>query len=185
MGLPSALTLGTSILINRVRDLVATLFWLGNLGSIGRGSLIQAGVVIRYPGQVFIGSRTSVARGVEIESEKQDSQCRIGSWVIVGVGARLDFSGGLDIGDNVVISEAVTIFTHSHGLDPKSVPDKTPLSIGPNVWIGSRAVIVEGISQIGEGSVVAAGSVVTKEVPAGVLVAGVPAKIIKYIEIIK
>lgn len=183
LGLPSAIVLSTKIFFNKIRNWVATLLWRGNLGSIGHNSLVQAGVVIRYPGQVFLGARTSVSRGVEIASEKQDSQCHIGSSVIIGVGVRLDFSGGLVINDNVVISEAATIFTHSHGLDPKSLSSKTPLSIGANVWIGSRAVIVEGISRIGEGSVIAAGSVVTKEVPPRVVVGGVPAKVIKIIDL--
>ena len=83
--------------------------------------------------------------------------------------------------NDVVISENVTIYTHSHGLDPKSIPTKTPLVIERGVWIGSRALIIEGCARIGAGSVVAAGSVVTKEVPPGVVVAGVPARVIKAI----
>lgn len=173
------LMLGIGIAFRTFRNRLATALWRGNLGRLGSGSCIQSGVTIRYPGSVFIGNRTSIARDTEITSEKLDGLCRIGSDVIVGVGTRLDFSGELEVGDNVVISEKVTIFTHSHGLNPKSISRKISLTIESGVWIGSNAIIVEGVSRIGRGSVVASGAVVTREVPAGTVVAGVPAKTIK------
>jgi acetyltransferase-like isoleucine patch superfamily enzyme len=151
----------------------------GNLGRLGSGSRIQSGVIVRYPGSVFVGSGTSIARGTEITSEKHDASCTIGTGVIIGVETHLDFSGGLEIGNNVVLSTKVALFTHSHGLDPKSVSSKTPLVISDNVWIGANAIIVEGVSHIGRDAVIAAGAVVTKEVLAGAVVAGVPAKVIK------
>jgi len=57
-----------------------------------------------------------------------------------------------------------------------------PIVIGKNVWIGANATVVPSVT-IGDGSVIAAGAVVTKDVPANVIVGGVPAKIIKKIEI--
>jgi len=179
-GIPSALVLTVTIVLRIVRDRLATLLWRGNLGSMGHGSSVQAGVTIRVPGNVHVGARTSIARGVEIGTEKGDSTCRIGSEVIIGVGVRLDFSGDLVIGDGVVISEHSTIFTHAHGLDPKSSSRKTPLEVEADVWIGCGVIIVEGASRIGRGSVVATGAVVTREVPAGCVVGGVPARIIKH-----
>ena len=65
---------------------------------------------------------------------------------------KLDYSGGLVIGENVVISESSTIYTHDHGADPKSVPVKTPLTIEDNVWIGGHAIIIEGVGRIGHGA---------------------------------
>lgn len=178
-GVPGAAALAIAIAWTTVRHRVATLMARGNLGSLGPGSVVQAGVTIRYPGQVHIGAHTSLARGVELSSETDDGVCKIGSSVIVGVAVRLDFSGGLEIGDNSVISEHASIYTHGHGLDPKSEPSKAPLIIGRGVWIGSRALIKEGCSRIGNGAVVAAGSVVTREVPPYAVVAGVPARVIK------
>ncbi len=178
-GVPIASLLGAIIIFRTLRNHLNTLLWRGNLRRLGIGSHIQSGVTIRYPGNVSIGSGTSIARGTEITSEKLDSLCHIGSDVIVGVGVGIDFSGDLQIGDNVVISERVTLYTHSHGLDPKSVSSKSPLIIGNDVWIGSNVIVVEGVSCIGCGAVIAAGSVVTKEVPAGAVVAGVPAKVVK------
>ena len=105
----------------------------------------------------------------------------IGADVIVATGVRLDFSGGLLIGDGTVISEDAVVYTHEHGLDPKSNPKPAPLHIGEGVWVGSRVVVIEGVGCIGAGAVVASGSVVTREVPPGVVVAGVPARVIKSI----
>lgn len=178
-GLPSALVLGAGIALRIVRDWMATLLWRGNLGAMGRHSCIQSGVTIRYPGNVHIGVRTSIARDVEITTETSCTECWIGSDVIIGVGVRLDFSGGLVIDDDVVISDHATLFTHTHGLQPKSVSRKTPLEIEPGVWIGSDATIVDGVTRIRRGAIVAAGAVVTKEVPEECIVAGVPARIVK------
>ena len=60
-------------------------------------------------------------------------------------------------------------------------PSKSPCEIGDDVLIGANAVILEGV-KVGNGSVIAAGSVVTKDVPSGVVVAGTPAKIIKSVD---
>lgn len=178
-GVPAALLVGLQILWRRLADRFVTALARGNLGSLGSGAVVQAGATIRHPGRVHIGARTSVASDVEIATELPGSECRIGSDVIIGAGVRLDFSGTLTIGDGVVISEDAVIYTHSHGLKPKSVPTPTPLVIEAGAWLGSRVVIIEGCSRIGAGAVVASGSVVTREVPPGVVVAGVPARVIK------
>lgn len=167
------------IVLTRFCDGLLTGLWRHNLGSLGRGSRIQRGTTIRYPASVSIGSGTSIGRDVDISSEHPDGFCRIGNHVIVGVGCRLDASGGLDIADDVVVSENVMLLTHAHGYDPKSYPAKVPLEIGSKAWIGARAVVVEGVGRIGKGAIIAAGSVVTKAVPDNAIVAGVPARIVK------
>lgn len=178
-GIASAIIMSSAIFFRRAGDHIATLAWRGNLGALGPGSRIQRGVSIRYPGSIRIGARTSVAKGVEMATELDGATCRIGCDVIVGQDVRLDFSGGLVIGDNVVISEQSRIFTHAHGLKPKSIPAKAPLEIEADVWIGSRVTVVEGVARIGRGAIVATGTVLTKEVPPGVLVAGVPGRVIR------
>lgn len=89
------------------------------------------------------------------------------------------------IGDNCMLAPNVSIYTAGHHLTAKD-RNKTgyaiPITIGNNVWIGGSSVILPGV-KIGDNSVIAGGSVVTKDVPSNVVVGGNPAKIIKEIEV--
>lgn len=91
--------------------------------------------------------------------------------------------GGLDIGDDVMIGPNVSIITSGHPIEPSqrraSVVAK-PVVIERNVWIAAGVTIIGGVT-VGENSVVAAGSVVTKDVPANMLVGGNPARVIRSI----
>ncbi len=177
-GLPMAAILAIGIMVNGLRDAWSSVLWRANLGGAGRCARVQAGVTIRYPARIILGSRTAIGRGTEFESEFADAECRIGTDSQINRGALLDFSGSLHIGDRVVVSEHAVVYTHSHGNDPKSKPMKTPLVIEDDVWIGANARIMEGVGRIGRGALVASCAVVTKEVPAGTIVAGVPARVI-------
>ena len=85
----------------------------------------------------------------------------------------------IKIGKNVAISHDVTIMdSDAHNINYEGYQMTKPIIIEDNVWIGSRALIMKGVN-IGAGSIVAAGSVVTKDVPANSIVAGVPAIVIK------
>ncbi len=89
--------------------------------------------------------------------------------------------GGIFIGDNVLIGHNTVLATIDHDLDAQSRQNHyAPIHIGNNVWIGASVVITKGVS-IGDGAVIAAGAVVTKDIPANVVVGGVPAKIIKQL----
>ena len=89
----------------------------------------------------------------------------------------------IKIGDNCLIGPNVGIYTTGHNLDPvnryKSGFAK-PIKIGNNVWIGGNACIMPGV-KIGDNSVIGAGSVVTKDIPSGVIAAGNPCKVIRNI----
>jgi maltose O-acetyltransferase len=89
------------------------------------------------------------------------------------------------IGDNCMIAPRVSIFTATHPLDAATRISgqeyAKPITIGHNVWIGGHAVINPGVT-LGDNVVVAAGAVVTKDVPPNVVVAGVPARIIRHLE---
>ena len=90
--------------------------------------------------------------------------------------------GGITIEDNVLIAPKVSLLTESHPLNPterQSLIPK-PIHIKKNAWIGANATILQGVT-IGENAVVAAGSVVSKDVPDNVVVGGIPAKIIKNV----
>lgn len=154
-------------------------FWSYNLGNSGTNLTVQKGTVIRYPKNISVGNHVSIGRKVNIFTEIPNSTLTIGNNTQVNKNVELDFSGDLTIGDNVVISEYATIMSHNHGLNPKSKPIKVNKSIGVNVWIGQGAIVLAQVKHIGNNSIVASGSVVTKDVPENVIVAGNPAKIIR------
>lgn len=101
------------------------------------------------------------------------------------LGIRCRVRGPLEIGDNVMMGPDVEILTNAHNIDRTDIEmifqgDQQPrgVHIGNDVWIGMRSIIMPGVT-IGQGSVIGAGSVVTKDVPPYCIVAGVPAKVIK------
>jgi maltose O-acetyltransferase len=136
--------------------------WYGRvLGvRIGRGAGIHLGCHLWFygPGQVRRGGFT------------------LGRHSRVNRDCRLDVRGSLHIGENVSISPEVTVLTASHGVDdPLFGVELRPVVIEDHVWIGTRAMIMPGVT-LGRGSVVAAGAVVTRSVAPLTVVAGVPAR---------
>lgn len=106
------------------------------------------------------------------------NQLQVGDWTHINRGCILDARGGLKIGNNVSISYNVTLLTGSHDCFKPDFPGEyLPIRIGDHVWIGANATILNNV-KIGEGAVVAAGAVVTKDVPPYTIVGGVPAKVI-------
>ncbi len=100
----------------------------------------------------------------------------VGTNSVINQKCRLDNRGGITIGDNVSISAEVCILTADHDLQsPVFAGRNSAVSIEDYVFIGTRAMILPGVT-ISKGAVVAAGAVVTKDVPAFTIVAGVPAK---------
>ena len=107
----------------------------------------------------------------------------VGKGVFINEGCCFQDQGGIEIGDNALIGQQVVIATLNHDLAPAKRANMipAPVKIGNNVWIGAHATILAGVT-IGDNAVVAAGAVVTKDVPANAVVGGVPAKIIKTIK---
>lgn len=111
----------------------------------------------------------------------------IGNNVNINWYAHIGAINKIVIGDNVLIGSSVLITDHSHGqsgmsnLPPAARPlySKGPVIIGENVWIGEGAVILGGV-EIGSNTIIGANSVVTHDIPANCVAAGVPAKIIKH-----
>jgi acetyltransferase-like isoleucine patch superfamily enzyme len=106
----------------------------------------------------------------------------IGKNVFFNTGCSFQDRGGISIGDGSMIGMNVTIATLNHGLplETRNTTYPSPVIIGENVWIGSNATILPGVT-IEDNSVVAAGAVVTKDVPKNTVVAGVTAKSVKKI----
>jgi acetyltransferase-like isoleucine patch superfamily enzyme len=103
----------------------------------------------------------------------------------VFIGHQCIFTGhaAIDIADEVMIGPRVTLVTAGHPVEPSKRRDfitAGPIAIGANVWIGAAATILPGVD-IGADAVVAAGAVVTRDVPPATLVAGVPATVIRQL----
>ena len=107
---------------------------------------------------------------------------RIGRNVFINMGCTFQDQGGVTIGDGALIGHNVVIATLNHPLDPARRADlvPAPVVIGEGAWIGSNATILPGVT-VGPGAVVAAAAVVTKDVPDGAVVAGTPARVIRYV----
>ncbi len=107
----------------------------------------------------------------------------VGKNVFINSGCRFQDQGGITIGDGALIGHNVVLATLNHDFSPekRSTMHPSPIVIGKNVWIGANATVVPGVT-IGDGAIIAAGAVVTKDVPENAVAAGVPAKVIKYLE---
>ena len=108
----------------------------------------------------------------------------LGKNVFINAGVTFTDLGGIYIGDRVLIGPNVTIVSVNHRIDPSQRRhlDLKPVYIHDNAWLGANVTVTPG-TVIGENSIVGAGAVVTKDVPANTIVAGVPAKIIRKIEV--
>jgi acetyltransferase-like isoleucine patch superfamily enzyme len=145
--------------------------------------------------RVRVGAHSHV-RG-ELYVVAETGSIRIGSHCYVGPGSRVWSQSRVEIGDRVLISHLVDVHdTDSHPLDvaarARDAVDRfehgeaaawrdvrcAPVRIGDDVWIGLKATVLKGVT-IGSGSVVAAGAVVTTDVPPGSLVAGNPARVVR------
>ena len=108
---------------------------------------------------------------------------KIGKNVFINFDCTFLDLGGITIEDNVLIAAKVNLLSEGHPLTPENrqslVPG--PIHIKKNAWIGANATILPGVT-IGENAVVAAGAVVSKDVPDNTVVGGIPAKIIKGIQ---
>jgi acetyltransferase-like isoleucine patch superfamily enzyme len=107
----------------------------------------------------------------------------LGKAVFINAGCKFQDQGGIYIGDDVLIGHNVVLATLNHEEDPERRGNlcPAPIKIGDKVWIGSNATILPGVT-IGDGAIIAAGAVVTKDVDKKTVVGGVPAKFIKKID---
>ncbi len=102
-----------------------------------------------------------------------------------GLGINSQISSGTMIGKNVMMGPEVIVYTSNHEFSRTDIPMNEqgmqkikPVIIGDDVWIGGRVIILPGVT-IGNGAIVGAGAVVTRDVPEYAIVGGVPAKVIK------
>ncbi|MBC2864863.1 sugar O-acetyltransferase [Streptomyces mexicanus] len=126
------------------------------LGSLGEGAHVRPPLYVDYGDNITIGARTFVNYNL----------------------TALDVAA-ITVGEDCQIGPNVQLLTPTHPLEPQPRRDKLeaarPVTIGDNVWLGGGAIVLPGVT-IGENSVIGAGAVVTKDVPAGVVAVGNPAR---------
>lgn len=107
---------------------------------------------------------------------------KIGKDVFVNSGCCFQDQGGVTLGDGCLVGHNVVFATLDHDKRPGRRGDMTaaPIVVGKDVWIGAHATILKGVT-IGDGAIVAAGAVVTRDVPPNTIAAGVPARVVKTI----
>lgn len=165
---------------------------------LGQGAKLMPSARIRNirtdSRHINIGGHTLIAG--ELLVFPHGGNISIGEWCYIGEGARVWSSSSVDIGDRVLISHNANIFdslTHPLGArqrhaqfraimltgHPHSIDlGEQPVTINNDAWIGANACVLRGVT-IGEGAVVGAGSIVTKDVPPYTIVAGNPARVIR------
>lgn len=136
----------------------------------------------RFCGKLML---RSCGKKVNIEQKARfSSRVSLGDYSGIGVNAKI--YGTCTIGSYVMMGEDCTVITRNHCCDRTDIPmmeqgfeEERPVFIGNDVWIGDRVIILPGV-HIGDGAVIAAGAVVTKDVPPCAIVGGVPARVLKY-----
>jgi acetyltransferase-like isoleucine patch superfamily enzyme len=161
--------------------LLISSYWKHNFSKCGKNLSIFPKTSICFPKNVFVGHNFSLKLGSYLRSENPVAKIIIGDNVMIGMQIMIDYSGGVEIDDNVFISDQVRIHTHSHGYNPHNKPKFKKLKIGRNVWIGEGAVVLPQVSEIGAGALIGAHTVVTKDVPPNTIFAGNPGKVIKQL----
>lgn len=137
----------------------------------------------RCRARVALGERCRLGRGVYLETTGE-GKITLGENVRVNAGCFIVSYEEVSIGRDCLIGEYVSIRDADHGIEPDR-PIRTqphisaPIEIGRDVWIARGSVILKGV-RIGDGAVVAANSVVTKDAPSMAVVGGVPARVIKW-----
>lgn len=155
-----------------------------DLGEIGRNVIIESGVRIFHPGNIYIADNVYIGHGTFLKAYYKN-KITIGANTWIGQSVFLHGAGGIKIGSCVGIGPYVKIFTSFH----QDLRTDTTLLFNPIVFkenvigdgadIGIGAIIMPGV-KIGKGAIIGAGAVVTKDIAGYAVAAGVPAKIIRY-----
>lgn len=149
----------------------------------GRGCDVRLGVRLALSprGHLRVGEEVVFERDATLECAGTLS---IGDRSIFGHHCTVAAKQSIEIGHDCLIAEMVSIRDHDHAFEDFTIPIRdqgstcAPVRIGNNVWLAARVVVVKGVT-IGDGAIVGAGAVVTKDIPAGAIAVGVPARVVK------
>jgi maltose O-acetyltransferase len=148
-------------------------------GGRSRSSLLRLAGLNLGRGSIFFGMPTVLA------GAGYERRLTIGERCWFNIGCTLDVHAMLSVGNDVYFGQEVLVLTQTHEMGPPGRRaaglKNLPVAIGDGAWIGARACILPGVT-IGRGAVVGAGALVTRDVPANVVVGGVPAVTIKCLD---
>jgi acetyltransferase-like isoleucine patch superfamily enzyme len=153
--------------------------------SVGRLSRISGKLTVKNKGEFIVGRNVSFHAKPFPSSISVDKKAKlwIGDNVFFNYGLDIGCTKSIRIGNNTIIGPMVNIIdSNFHPVDIDDRPQSNGIVISDNVWIGRGAVILPGAT-IGQNSVIASGSIVTRDIPANVLAGGTPAKVIREIDV--
>jgi acetyltransferase-like isoleucine patch superfamily enzyme len=172
----------------RIRSIahVRALALLGYRGS--RDVHVDPGVRVINPGWLQMGDKVHLCRDVKIECNVRETsgnhgEVTIGDHVFVGDRTTIISYAAITIGRLTMIGHNCSIIDANHGTEPGTPMSRQPgrpaaVRIGDDCWLGTGVIVLPGVT-IGGGTIVAAGSVVTRSLPEGVMAAGVPARVVR------
>ena len=159
-------------------------FEVSQFRSLGDDCVFESGVLVFHPENITLGRNVYVGHQVILKGYYKNEML-IGDEVWIGQQAFIHAAGGVTIGDRVGVGPGVKILTSTHAEAGREMPvlfsplEMAPVVIEQDADVGVGAIILPGVT-VGRGAVVGAGAVVTNDVPAYAIVAGVPAKLLRY-----
>lgn len=161
---------------------------------LGKGCIIKKGITLKGAQYISIGEMTAIHANAVLTAWKlsgNEPSVSIGHDCDFGEYLHLSCTNRIVIGSGVLTGRWVTIVDNSHGTflseELKTPPHHRPIvskgtiRIGDNVWLGDKVTVLPGVT-IGQGSIIASNSVVTKDIPENSIAAGAPAKVVRQIE---
>ncbi len=165
---------------------VRTVYWR-LLGMTVGADVKLSSMRVTWPHRVILGERCSLEHAVYMNiagGYDEDTAITIGDGTFIGSGCEFNIVSRLTVGPACLIASGTRFIDHNHGMDlgpgMKEQPEiKAPITLGSDVWIGANCIILKGVT-VGDGAILAAGSVLTTSVPANAIFGGVPARLIRH-----
>lgn len=154
-----------------------------DLGTCGEGCVFEAGCLIFHPQNVHLGRNVYLGHQAILKGY-HENEMRIGDETWIGQQCFFHSAGGITIGARVGIGPGVRILTSAHAEAGRGIPilfspiDRAPVVIEDDADLGVGSIVLPGVT-IGRGAQVGAGAVVSRDVPAYAVAAGVPARVIR------